>query len=139
MAKQFAARVAQYALTVAHEIDFTGTMEATDGVTKALATNGNSFVIANLPIGAIIQSCYTIGTVADAAVAVAVKVGATTIANANLTTAVVKAGEAAATGLVNADGKNVVMEVTGDGALTGKLIFVLTYVVLGRTNEVQTH
>lgn len=139
MAKQLAARASQYPLTIVHEVDFTKKMLATDGVVHPLASDGNTFVLANLPIGAVIQSCYTIGTVADSKVTAAIKVGSVTVANVALTTATVKAGEAAATGLVNTDGDNVTITVTGAGATTGKMIFVLSYVVLGRTNEVQTH
>lgn len=127
--KQQPARSLQWPLAVAHVIDFTGEQADVDGVVRGLGTEGAKFVVANLPVGAVLTGGFTTD---DGNVDATVKflLGSTDVTGTN--------GELAVRGKVAPGGENLVMEVTSGGT-AGKMTLYLEYVVLGRSNEVQTH
>ena len=133
--KQQPARSLQWPLAVAHEIDFSKEQADVEGVVRGFDQVGKTFVAAMLPIGAVLTGGFAI-TEGDGAAKVKFTLGGVDVTGVEADAGT--ASELKVRGVKVPGGDNLLMEVVTGGD-SGKLTLYLEYVVLGRSNEVQTH
>lgn len=143
MAKKIATRTAQWPLVAEFSFNFDDTMVDKDGVTKDFKTVGSTVVdVIPLPPGAtVIAGEVVTDTAVTGSTAYNIKVGDSGSDNRYLgTTDRVAAGRTALvpTGYIGT-GENIRLTVTPTvaAATAGKVTVRVTYVVAGRSNEVQ--